>query len=105
MYWNVAFLSLFEGFRVFDQALEVNVVNLIGAMLGLLAYWFSRRISFKLLLTFAVVFFLIPFLEFERNTLGDTRPYFIIGLVEAIIVVLPLLIIGLVKEKKDLHPT
>lgn len=94
------FLYPFEKLFATTEIDILNNVNLIAAILTVTAFYFSRRTRLKILWTVLTVFFFMAYLTFlTESTNYEDYPYFLPIMVIGILVTLPLIIVGLIKEK------
>lgn len=94
------FLYPFEKLFATTEIDILNNVNLIAAILTVTAFYFSRRTRLKILWTVLTVFFFMAYLTFlTESTNYEDYPYFLPIMVIGILVTLPLIIDGLIKEK------
>lgn len=103
LYGNSAILFLFEGFFDDFNSPYLDAIGLILAFLFLLAYYFARYLVLKILwalLTVIVLHGVIYSLEMEFTAGGDTTPYYLGFIIIAIFSTLPILIVGLIKDRK-----
>lgn len=94
------FLYPFEKLFATTEIDILNNVNLIAAILTVTTFYFSRRTRLKILWTVLTVFFFMAYLTFlTESTNYEDYPYFLPIMVIGILVTLPLIIVGLIKEK------
>ncbi|SMP26699.1 hypothetical protein SAMN06265375_1102 [Muriicola jejuensis] len=82
----------------------LNYVNLYFGILCVIAFFFSKRLGYKILWAIFSTFFLhgfIVFLELDFTNGGDTSPYFLGFIIAGVLSSLPLLVAGYVKERKE----
>lgn len=101
------FLYPFEQLFATTEMNVLNNVNLIAGILTVTAFYFSKKTGLKILWTFLTVFFFMAYLTFlPESTNYENYPYFVPIMVIGILVTLPLIIVGLIKEKiKSLSTT
>lgn len=94
------FLYPFEKLFATTEINVLNNVNLIAGILTVIAFYFSKRKGLKILWTVLTVFFFMAYLTFlTESTNYEDYPYFVPLMVIGILVTLPLIIVGLIKEK------
>ena len=94
------FLYPFEKLFGTSEIDVLNNVNLISGFLTVLAFYFAKRTGLKVVLTVLTVFFFMSYLTFLTENMNyEDYPYFIPIMIIGILVTLPLLIVGLIKEK------
>jgi len=101
---NGAFMYPFD--RIGDNVSEstLNYLNLFFGFFCLIAFYLSEKLGYKVLWAVLTTFFLQGFiflLEMEFTKGGDTSPYFLAFIIAAILTILPLIIVGYLKEKKE----
>jgi hypothetical protein len=103
IYLNSAFHALLEMVWGTRSIVFVNIVNLIGATGGLLGYLFARQTPYKIMWTFLYLLFIISVVVLAiGDKFYDKYPYFLPFLITAFIVILPLYLLGAIKEKQKL---
>lgn len=101
LYANGAFLYTFEAILNTSDYSSLNYVNLLFGIISLIAFYFAKKIGFKILWAMANVFFsngFIILLEMGYTKGGDTEPYFLGFLISGILAIIPLLVTGIIKE-------
>lgn len=94
------FLYPFEKLFATTEMNVLNNVNLIAGILTVTAFYFAKRKGLKILWTVLTVFFFMAYLTFlTESTNYEEYPYFLPIMVIGILVTLPLIIVGLIKEK------
>ncbi len=79
----------------------LNYVILFGGVCSITFYYFSKRTGTKVLWTVLTVFFLTAFIAFLTEDMDyDSYPYFLPLIISGIIVTIPLIIVGLIKERQ-----
>lgn len=102
LYGNGAFLYPFETIFNTSDISRLNFTNLIFGIFFLIAFYFAKKIGFKILWAIVSIFFFngfIYFIEMGFTKGGDTEPYFLGFLISGIVTTIPLLITGMIKEK------
>ncbi|SFB54473.1 hypothetical protein [Algoriphagus aquimarinus] len=100
-----AFLYPFNKLLVTPEFKSLNYINLFSGTLTVIAFYISRRRGYKIIWTVLTVFFFMGFLTFvTESTRYEDYPYFIPIMVIGVLVTLPLIIVGIIKEKM-VNPT
>ncbi|PZX55562.1 hypothetical protein [Algoriphagus chordae] len=100
-----AFLYPFNRLLVTPEFKSLNYINLFSGILTVIAFYISRRRGYKIIWTVLTVFFFMGFLTFvTESTRYEDYPYFIPIMVIGVMVTLPLIIVGIIKEKM-VNPT
>ena len=103
LHGNGAFLYPFEKILNYSDHTVLNYINLLFGIVFLATFYFSKKIGFKILWAILAVFFFNGFIflsEMELTKGGDTQPYYLGFIISGILAIIPLLIIGIIKEKK-----
>ena len=103
LYGNGAFLYPFEKIFNYSDHTVLNYINLLFGVVFLAAFYFSKKIGFKILWAVLSVFFFngfVFFMEMEFTKGGDTEPYYLGFIISGILAITPLLVTGILKEKK-----
>lgn len=102
LYGNGAILYTFETIFNTSDIYLLNFINLLFGIIFLIAFYYAKKIGFKILWAIVSIFFFngfIYFIEMGFTKGGDSDPYFLGFLVSGIITTIPLLITGILKEK------
>jgi hypothetical protein len=98
---HVIAIYLYPFEKIFGTS-DIEVLNytiLIGGVFSIIGYYFSERTVTKVLWTVLTVFFLTAFIAFlTEDIVYDSCPYFLPFIISGVIVTMPLIFVGLVKE-------
>ena len=103
---NSIFLYPFEIAFGIENFKLLNFINFIAGTLTIYGFYRTDKIGFQLLWAILTILFLNSFLTFlwdDRG--GDPNPYFLGFMISGFLTVLPLVIIGFIKEKRIKKPT
>lgn len=79
-----------------------NGINIVGTIASLVVYILAKRRIWKIISTCLYALFLIPFAILNtENWVYDNLPYFLPFLIHGVIIVIPLYLIGIVKERRQ----
>lgn len=79
----------------------LNYAILLGGVSSIICYYFSKRTGTKILWTVLTVFFLNAFITFLTEDMDyHSYPYFLPFIISGIIVTIPLIIVGILKERQ-----
>ena len=104
LFGNGALMFLIEQFVDNISESILNYVNLYFGILSLIAFYFSKRLGYKIIWAILTTFFIhgfIVFIELEFTKGGDTNPYYLGPIVAGVLATLPLIVTGYLKEKKE----
>jgi len=100
---NSAFtVSLSELIFESRETIVYNGINIFGTIASLIGYFWAKHRAWIITLTCLYVLFFIPLITLNTaNWIYDEVPYFLPFLVHGIIIVIPLYLIGFIKERKQ----
>jgi hypothetical protein len=100
IYLNGALLYLIEYIFYSSKMVLSYEIDLALAILSLVGYAFAKRRVIKISYVILAITFLSSYISFlTENLKYEKYPYFLYFMAQAIIVILPLLVIGYFKEK------
>lgn len=100
LHGSAIYLYAFENIVGITDFKILNFANLIGGILCLIGFYKTGKTGYKMLWAILTIFFLNSFFTFlwDDNG-GDTEPYFLGFMLGGFLTTLPLLVVGLIKEK------
>lgn len=102
LHLNGVFLYPFEKLLDTTSIKTLNYINLTGALISLTGYALSGKTLLKILWSILVVFFLSSYLSYALESVEYAGyPYFLLFMIEAVVIAIPLYIVGLIKEKRE----
>jgi hypothetical protein len=98
---SAIYLYPFENVFGIEDFKILNFMNLLGGILTVYGFYKADKTGFKLLWAILTVFFFNSFLTFMWDDKGgDPNPYFLGFMISGFLTVLPLVVVGFIKEKR-----